>query len=188
MLPSVSMFAYKMPQQAMVPAHLCSMSCWLYLHASSVSMFAYKMPQHAMVPAHLCSLSSSLKANLPNEQLSSLEANCQINPDGPCVDMQVCLVLQILKHTSSSGGAAATPAPLDSGSQLFPFGDEYTSGDTTSSKVPPFRKAAHDETAAYDQKVDIWAVGCLMFELLTGAWMPSHCLMQPISYSKQCCN
>ena len=37
------------------------------------------------------------------------------------------------------------------------------------SKVPPLRRAAQNEAASYDQKVDIWAVGCLLFELLTGA-------------------
>ena len=31
------------------------------------------------------------------------------------------------------------------------------------------RKAAQNEAIPYDQKADIWAVGCLLFELLTGA-------------------
>ena len=44
--------------------------------------------------------------------------------------------------------------------QMFPFGSEYSS---TASKMPPLKKKV-----GYDQKVDIWAVGCLLFELLTG--------------------
>ena len=76
-------------------------------------------------------------------------------------------MLQILKHTASSGTSNTTAAG-DTGSQLFPIGDEYTSGATTGGKVPPFKKAPQLERPGYDQKVDIWAVGCLLFELLSG--------------------
>ena len=88
--------------------------------------------------------------------------------------MQVCLLLQVLKHSASNGnpGAHASTASsiaLDTQSQLFPFKEEYTRGSINRSKVPSLRKAVQSEAAPYDQKVDIWAVGCLLFELLTGA-------------------
>ena len=70
--------------------------------------------------------------------------------------------MQILKCiTTSSFPAAGTPSPMDHNIQLFPFGNEYSS---TVNKVPPLKQ----KRGGYDQKVDIWAVGCLLFELLTG--------------------
>ena len=54
------------------------------------------------------------------------------------------------------------------GTKLFPFGDEYKNGSVALSKVPPFKNAGQHGNSGYDQKVDIWAVGCLLFELLTG--------------------
>ncbi len=72
-------------------------------------------------------------------------------------------MLQILKCVTGNGhgsqSAASSPDRTDS-IQIYPFGGEYTS---LASKVPPLKKKG------YDQKVDIWAVGCLLFELLTGA-------------------
>lgn len=76
-------------------------------------------------------------------------------------------LLQILKHTASSSTCSASASP-DTGAQLFPFGEEYTISSAPGSKVPPLRKAAQEAKTGYDQKVDVWAVGCLLFELLTG--------------------
>ena len=44
--------------------------------------------------------------------------------------------------------------------QLFPFGEEYQA---KKAKVPLI-----GAKRSYDQKADVWAVGCLLFELLTG--------------------
>ncbi|KAL3141526.1 hypothetical protein ABBQ32_004775 [Trebouxia sp. C0010 RCD-2024] len=77
------------------------------------------------------------------------------------------LAPEILKHSTSSSASSSTAAG-DTSPQLFSFGDEYTSGSITGAKVPPFRKPAQHDKSGYDQKVDIWAVGCLLFELLTG--------------------
>ncbi len=70
--------------------------------------------------------------------------------------------VQILKCIpTSSFQAAGTLSPMDHNIQLFPFGSEYSS---TANKVPPLKQ----KRGGYDQKVDIWAIGCLLFELLTG--------------------
>ena len=84
-------------------------------------------------------------------------------------------MLQLLKHIASRnspGPSTAAPADNNAVTQLFPFGDEYKTNSATTSKVPPFKKAGHTGDAGYDQKVDIWAVGCLLFELLTGVSIP----------------
>ena len=93
--------------------------------------------------------------------------------------MHVFRLLQVLKHTDVHGSpsaraSTASSAALDTESQLFPFGAEYTRSSTARRKVPPLQKAAQGESAPYDQKVDIWAVGCLLFELLTGTSRQSH--------------
>ncbi len=70
--------------------------------------------------------------------------------------------MQILKCIpTSSFPAGDTPSTMDHNIQLFPFGSEYSS---TANKVPPLKQ----KRGGYDQKVDIWSVGCLLFELLTG--------------------
>ena len=71
-------------------------------------------------------------------------------------------VVQILKCiTTSSFQAGCTPSTTEANIQLFPFGSEYSS---MANKVPPLKQ----KRGGYDQKVDIWAIGCLLFELLTG--------------------
>ena len=85
-------------------------------------------------------------------------------------------MLQVLQHSNGSN-RPGTPSPVKSGAgiQLFPFGDEYQTSIAAGSKVPPFRKAGSSKQPAYDQKVDIWAVGCLLFELLAGT-ITANCL------------
>ena len=69
--------------------------------------------------------------------------------------------MQILTHASvNSTHTTIGASDKEDNIQMFPFGSEYTS---TASKMPPLKKKV-----GYDQKVDIWAVGCLLFELLTG--------------------
>ncbi|DBA80162.1 TPA: hypothetical protein ACH3X2_007633 [Trebouxia sp. C0005] len=57
--------------------------------------------------------------------------------------------------------AGGFPSTMEGNIQLFPFDSECSS---TAGKVPPLKQ----KRGGYDQKVDIWAIGCLLFELLTG--------------------
>lgn len=71
------------------------------------------------------------------------------------------LAVQVLKCISSvTSKPAVSLSDAQDNIQLFPFGSEYASAP---SRVPPLR-----QKGGYDQKADIWAVGCLLFELLTG--------------------
>ncbi|DBA77197.1 TPA: hypothetical protein ACH3X1_009770 [Trebouxia sp. C0004] len=82
----------------------------------------------------------------------------------PCASASVVdyLAPEILKCiTTSSFPAGSTAATVEPNIQLFPFGSEYSS---MASKVSPLKQ----KRGGYDQKVDIWAIGCLLFELLTG--------------------
>lgn len=149
----------------------CTWSVWVHLM------------QHAMqqvMPRQQCRVKAAWY------RCFSIEARVITPPTNVPATYASLPLLQILKHSTSSSASSSTAAG-DTSPQLFSFGDEYTSGSITGAKVPPFRKPAQHDKSGYDQKVDIWAVGCLLFELLTGvrrcfpAWHSpadlSSCLM-----------